>query len=81
MVFDVSSMCVYSELAKVFQLRCQGVDAQVMVVESNIQASLVMLLAPELSLNGSKSLRQFECIKVMNDRLQPLKVKRQIAAA
>ncbi|WP_394205820.1 cell division protein ZapC [Shewanella waksmanii] len=79
--FDVSSMCVYSELAKVFQLRCQGVDAQVMVVESNIQSSLVMLLVPELSLNGSKSLYQFECIKVMNDRLHPPKVKRQIAAA
>ncbi len=79
--FDTSTMCVYSELAKVFQLRCQGVNAQVMVVETNIQASLVMLLSKELSLNASKSLMQFECIKVMNDRLYPLTASRQIVAA
>ncbi|ABV37083.1 protein of unknown function DUF1379 [Shewanella sediminis HAW-EB3] len=79
--FDTSTMCVYSELAKVFQLRCQGVNAQVLVVETNIQASLVMLLSNELSLNGTKSLMQFECIKVMNDRLYPLNIKRHIVAA
>jgi len=79
--FDTSNMCVYSELAKVFQLRCQGVNAQVLVVETNIQASLVMLLSNELSLNGTKSLMQFECIKVMNDRLHPLNTKRHIVAA
>ncbi|MCG9696504.1 cell division protein ZapC [Shewanella sp. Isolate11] len=79
--FDTSAICVYSELAKVFQLRCQGVDVDVMVIESNIQASLVMLLSPQLALNDSKLLHQFECIKVMNDRLHPRKVSRQIAAA
>ncbi|MCZ4336402.1 cell division protein ZapC [Shewanella colwelliana] len=79
--FDSSAVCVYSELAKVFQLRCQSVDVQVMVVESNIQSSLVMLLSPELALTDSKSLRQFDCIKVMNDRLQPLKISRHKSAA
>lgn len=79
--FDTSAICVYSELGKVFQLRCQSVDADVMVVESNIQASLVMLLSPQLALSDSKRLMQFECIKVMNDRLHPLKIKRQTAAA
>lgn len=79
--FDTSAICVYSELAKMFQLRCQGVNVDVMVVESNIQASLVMLLSPKLSLSDTKQLQQFECIKVMNDRLHPVKVNRQIAAA
>lgn len=79
--FDSSAICVYSELGKVFQLRCQGVDADVMVVESNLQASLVMLLSAQLALNDNKSLKQFECIKVMNDRLHPKKIRRQTAAA
>ncbi|WP_076413642.1 cell division protein ZapC [Shewanella sp. UCD-KL12] len=79
--FDTSSMCVYSELGKVFQLRCQGVNAQVLVVETSIQASLVMVLEQELKLSDSKSLSQFECIKVMHDRLHPLNIKHQIAAA
>ncbi|QYK03023.1 cell division protein ZapC [Shewanella psychrotolerans] len=79
--FDTSAICVYSELGKVFQLRCQGVDADVMVVESNLQASLVMLLSSQLALNDNKSLKQFECIKVMNDRLHPKKITRQTAAA
>ncbi len=81
--FDCSAVCVYSEIAKVFQLRCQGVDVDVMVVESNVQASLVMLLSPQLALNDSKQLSQFECIKVMNDRLHPRKVIKQgqVAAA
>lgn len=79
--FDTSVICVYSELAKIFQLRSQGVNADVMVVESNIQASLVMLLSPKLLLSETKQLNQFECIKVMNDRLHPIKASRQIAAA
>ncbi|MEC4724319.1 cell division protein ZapC [Shewanella sp. D64] len=79
--FDTSTMCVYSELGKVFQLRCQGVTAQVLVVETNIQASLVMILSKQLTLNATKTLMQFECIKVMNDRLHPLKTNRAIAAA
>jgi cell division protein ZapC len=79
--FDTSSMCVYSELGKVFQLRCQGVNVQVLVVETSVQASLVMLLSKELVLNSTKTLMQFECIKVMHDRLHPLKVNRAIAAA
>ena len=79
--FDSSAICVYSELGKVFQLRCQGVDADVMVVESSLQSSLVMLLSSLLMLNDNKSLKQFECIKVMNDRLHPKKVKRQTVAA
>ncbi|MCG9721623.1 cell division protein ZapC [Shewanella sp. Isolate7] len=79
--FETSAVCVYSELGKVFQLKCQGEVVQVLVVESNIQASLVMLLSPELRLSDSKAMRQFDCIKVMNDRLHPLKANRQIAAA
>ncbi|NRD74038.1 cell division protein ZapC [Shewanella sp. VB17] len=79
--FDTSSMCVYSDLGKVFQLKCQGVHAEVMVVENSIQASLVMLLSKELPLNGAKSLMRFECIKVMHDRLHPLNQTRAIKAA
>ncbi len=81
--FDCSAVCVYSEIAKVFQLHCQGTDVDVMVVESGIQASLVMLLSPQLELSDNKQLSQFECIKVMNDRLRPIKVVKQgqVAAA
>ncbi|MEI6858193.1 MAG: cell division protein ZapC [Shewanella sp.] len=79
--FTASSMCVFSGLGKVFQLSCQGRNAQVLVIETSIQASLVMLLDKELKLNDSKSLCQFECIKVMHDRLHPILVNRHIVAA
>lgn len=79
--FETSSSCVYSELGKVFQLKCQGINAEVMVVDNSIQASLVMLLSKELSLNCTKSLMQFECIKVMHNRLYPLKQSVAIKAA
>ncbi|BAJ01830.1 cell division protein ZapC [Shewanella violacea] len=79
--FATSSMCVFSELGKIFKLSCREVNAQVLVVETSVQASLVMLLDEKLQLSDSKSLAQFECIKVMHDRLHPILVNRQIVAA
>lgn len=79
--FSTSSMCVFSELGKIFHLSCQGEKARVLVVDTSVQASLVMLLDQELPLSDSKSLGQFECIKVMHDRLHPIIVNRQIVAA
>lgn len=79
--FSTSSMCVFSELGKIFHLSCQGGKARVLVVDTSVQASLVMLLDQELPLSDSKSLGQFECIKVMHDRLHPIMVNRQIVAA
>lgn len=79
--FETSSMCVYSELGKVFNLSCSGQRSQVLVIETSMQASLVMVLAQELFLTETKSLKQFECIKVMHDRLHPILSNRQIVAA
>ncbi|GLP98062.1 cell division protein ZapC [Paraferrimonas sedimenticola] len=70
--FAESSQLVYSEVGKCFQLKTEQGKALAVVVDAGIQASLVMLLSPQLELNHKKSLQQFEVIKVMNNRLQPL---------
>ncbi|QSX32157.1 cell division protein ZapC [Shewanella avicenniae] len=79
--FESSDVCVYSEPGKLFDLRCNGDRALVMVVETSLQASLVMLLDESCTLSDSKTLKRFETIKVMHDRLHPLRAQQQIVAA
>ncbi len=80
--FDNSDVCVYSDVGKVFELKCQKERALVLVVENTLQAALVMLLSPECVLSSTKSMVQFETIKVMHNRLHPLRVQqRHIVAA
>ncbi|MCE9684728.1 MULTISPECIES: cell division protein ZapC [Shewanella] len=79
--FDVSDVCVYSEAGKLFELKCRGERALVLVVENSLQATLVMLLSKELTLSDAKILSQFETIKIMHNRLHPLRVKKHIVAA
>ena len=80
--FEQSQACVYSEQGKVFQLVSSDTrdKALVLAVESTLQATLVMVLSPQMQLNDSKTLHQFETIKVMQDRLHSLKQKSQVAA-
>ncbi|TVL40969.1 cell division protein ZapC [Shewanella algae] len=79
--FDTSAVCVYSEPGKMFDLKCRGERVLVMVVETGLQASLVMMLANECRLSDVKTLTRFETIKVMHDRLHPLRAQQQIVAA
>lgn len=79
--FNVSHQCVYSEVGKLFQLTTSEQTVLVMVVESGLQASLVMIMSVECRLNKSKKLAQFETIKVMHDRLAPQSAQLQINAA
>ncbi|MCL1078493.1 cell division protein ZapC [Parashewanella spongiae] len=81
--FEASNTCVYSEHGKVFELKLEHNNERVLVlaIERGLQATLVMILSPESVLSSGKVLRQFDTIKVMHDRLRPLKSKRQIAAA
>ncbi|MBR9727862.1 cell division protein ZapC [Shewanella intestini] len=81
--FETSSECVYSEVGKLFNLICNGQRVLVLVVENSLQASTVLLLSQSCQLNGTKQLVQFDTIKVMHDRLQPLKrqLSKQVVAA
>lgn len=53
------------------------------IVESNSNASTLLLIEKSHVLNDVKSLTQFDLIKVMNDRLIPVKfeTKQQVSAA
>lgn len=79
--FDTSDMCVYSEVGKIFELKCQRQRILVLVVETSLQSTTVIVLSKECTLTDAKSLVQFDTVKVMHDRLHPLRVHRQIVAA
>ena len=81
--FNTSHQCVYSEVGKLVQLSTSEHTALAMVIESGLQASLVMIMSIECRLTDSKTLGQFETIKVMHDRLAPLSTstQKQIHAA
>lgn len=79
--FSVSDVCVYSEVGKLFHLQTKTEQVTVLIIESGVQASLVMLLSEHCLLSDKKTLRQFDTIKVMHDRLIPLLVVEQVAAA
>lgn len=82
-LFNKSLQCVYSEQGKIFELKLDHSNEKVLViaVETGLQATLVMMLSKECILSSGKVLSQFETIKVMHDRLHPLKTNKQIAAA
>ncbi|MEZ9200553.1 MULTISPECIES: cell division protein ZapC [unclassified Shewanella] len=79
--FDVSHECVYSDIGKIFQLKTSEHSVSAMVIESGLQASLVMILSQECRLTETKKLAQFETIKVMHNRLAPLTVERKVNVA
>ncbi len=45
--FDCSDVCVFSDVGKVFELKCQKQRSLVLVIENTLQSALVMLLSPE----------------------------------
>ncbi len=79
--FKTSGECVYSEVGKIFQLQTESSTATVLAVEVGLQATQVLVLSSECILNSTKCLQQFDTIKVMHDRLRPIKIKRQVVAA
>lgn len=79
--FDISDVCVYSNVGKVFELKCHKQKALVLVIESTLQSVLVMSLSPQCVLSDAKTMVQFETIKVMHNRLHPLRAQRHVVAA
>ncbi|MBB1267932.1 cell division protein ZapC [Shewanella sp. SR44-3] len=79
--FDVSDECVFFDEGKVFQLKSNNQTLLVLVIDVGIQSVLVMNLSSAYQLSDTKSLAQFDTIKVMHNRLHPLKRVKQIAAA
>ncbi|MCL1144144.1 cell division protein ZapC [Shewanella gaetbuli] len=79
--FEASDECVFSDTGKLFQINCNGKSALVLVVENSLQAATVMLLSQSCALTESKSLNQFDVIKVMHNRLHPLKKAKQVVVA
>lgn len=62
-------------LAKVVKLESATEERHYVVVESNANASTLMLIEKSHGLNDVKTLNQFDLIKVMNDRLIPVKLQ------
>ncbi|WP_144207208.1 cell division protein ZapC [Shewanella donghaensis] len=79
--FDISQECVFCEVGKIFSLNASGKTVLVLVVENSLQAALVMVLSRECPLNETKLLHQFDTIKVMHNRLNPLKKASHVVAA
>ncbi|WP_133406650.1 cell division protein ZapC [Parashewanella tropica] len=81
--FKPSTTCVFSENGKVFTLVSEFNNEKLLVlaVEAGIQSSCIMLLSEEAVISENKTLKQFDVIKVMNERLFPLQTNRQTAAA
>ncbi|GLS84622.1 cell division protein ZapC [Paraferrimonas haliotis] len=72
--FKESSELVYPKVGKVCSLQLENEQkVAVVVIEAGIQASVVLMVHDEVQLSSKKSLSQFDAIKVMNNRLQPLK--------
>ncbi|WP_445781211.1 cell division protein ZapC domain-containing protein, partial [Shewanella sp.] len=79
--FDVSDECVYCEIGKLFQLKCGNSKVLALVIDNGLQAATVMILSQHCQLSDNKSLMQFDTIKVMHNRLHPLRKLRQVVAA
>lgn len=79
--FSVSEVCVYCEIGKLFDLQSQSSRVLVLVVDNGLQAAQVMLLSPECQLAENRKLKRFDTIKVMHDRLMPIRTNHQVFAA
>ncbi|MBY5920442.1 cell division protein ZapC [Ferrimonas balearica] len=81
--FKASEQIAYACNGKLVELNTGSERGRFVVVDGGEQSSLLMLLEDTLSLGNKKSLKRFELIKVMNDRLSPsrrLKHRRIVAA-
>ena len=80
--FEACDECVYCEVGKLFELATHHHQrVLVLVVENGFQAAQVLLLSDGCKLSDAKSMSKFDTIKVMHNRLQPIKVSRQVVAA
>ncbi|ADN76088.1 protein of unknown function DUF1379 [Ferrimonas balearica DSM 9799] len=81
--FQTSAHIAYACNGKLVELDTGSERARFAVVDGGEQSSLLMLLEQSLALGNKKTMKQFELIKVMNDRLSPcqsLKHRRIVAA-
>ncbi|MCF1427226.1 MAG: cell division protein ZapC [Shewanella sp.] len=80
--FEVSDVCVYCEVGKLFELlSLKKQRVQVLVVENALQAAQVMLLSNRCELTDDKTMSRFDTIKVMHNRLLPIKFRLQAISA
>ncbi|MBV7314619.1 cell division protein ZapC [Shewanella sp. NIFS-20-20] len=76
--FNPSHQCVYGEVGKVVELETTASQrTKVLIVETSLQAALVMILNKQCHLTDQKHLQRFDVIKVMHDRLHPPMVAAQ----
>ncbi|MCE0555475.1 MULTISPECIES: cell division protein ZapC domain-containing protein [unclassified Motilimonas] len=68
--FEVQAGCYRPEQGEMIELACNAQQrARYLVLESNSQVSLCMLVDPKHEFSHQKALQQFDVIKVMNDRV------------
>lgn len=71
--FKISDVCVLSDVGRVYELHTAEDKVCGLVVDQSDQAAQVMLLSEACRLHNGKTIRRFDTIKVMLDRLHPLK--------
>jgi len=70
--FNQVPMLSNALLSNVVKLQSSIEERHYVIVESNLNASTLMLIEKSHNLNDVKALNQFDLIKVMNDRLIPV---------
>lgn len=81
--FEAASSVSSAIVGNVVKLQSTCETRHYVVVESNPNASTLLLIEKSHTLNDVKCLNQFELIKVMNDRLVPVKfeISQNVSAA
>lgn len=79
--FEASDECVFCEVGKIFNLNCNGQNVLALVVDNSLQSATVMIMSDVCELTEAKSLMQFDTIKVMHNRLHPIRRSRHLVIA
>ena len=77
--FNTATSVSSAQPGNIVQLQTQYESRHYLIVESNTKASTLLLIERSHQLDGTKKLVQFGLIKVMNDRLMPVRVNKASA--
>lgn len=77
--FNTATRVSSAQAGNIVQLQSPYGSRHYLIVESNTKASTLMLIERSHQLDDSKKLAQFGLIKVMNDRLMPVRISKASA--
>jgi hypothetical protein len=74
--FNIATSVSSAQVGNVVRLQSKCELRHYLIVESNTKASTLLLIERTHQLDDAKKLDQFGLIKVMNDRLLPIQIKK-----